>query len=202
MTIDIEKCIGCNSCSVVCSEVHGPESNWRTVHNLGIIPESGGIRLSIPTSCMHCSDAPCVDVCPTTASYIREDGIVAIDYNKCIGCGYCILACPFDARVMSSMGKIAHNSDITNDPASEITSKCTFCSDKLDDGMKRGLIPGIDPAATPDCVNTCSARAMTFGDLNDPLSNISRLIKNNGTARINIELNTEPALYYLTPKNE
>jgi phenylacetyl-CoA:acceptor oxidoreductase 27-kDa subunit len=201
VVVDLEQCFGCNSCSAVCREVYGPDSNWRTVHDLGTFDILDGARISVPTSCMHCAQAPCVEVCPTTASFIREDGIVDIDYTKCIGCGYCILACPYDARVISSVGKITHTSGNSINPLAEITTKCTFCAEKIDNGINHGYRPGVDDDATPECVITCSAKALTFGDLNNPQSTVSLLLKTRRSVRINETLGTEPSLsYLLSPK--
>jgi phenylacetyl-CoA:acceptor oxidoreductase 27-kDa subunit len=198
--IDLEKCIGCNSCTAVCKSTHGSETTWRTVYDLGIT-SGDGRRVSVPFSCMHCDDAPCVEVCPTSASYTREDGIVEIDYNACIGCGYCILACPYHVRTMSYSGKIRFPDNNTNYHHSMITTKCTLCSVKIDSGIEKGLIPGHDIGATPECVVTCSMDAISFGDLNDANSHISALLKNRDVHRINTDLQTNPSLYYIVPIN-
>jgi phenylacetyl-CoA:acceptor oxidoreductase 27-kDa subunit len=198
--IDLEKCIGCKSCSIVCTETYGPESNWRTIYDLGIINDTSGIRLSVPVSCMHCIDAPCVEVCPTTASYFRNDGIVAIDYNKCVGCGYCVMACPYHVRTISHSGKVQYTGENNNHDASEISTKCTFCSAKIDSGSARGFKPGIDAEATPECVVTCSAHAITFGDMNNPDSKISRLIEKYSVVSINTDLGTQPSMFYIFPE--
>lgn len=197
VVIDLEKCIGCKACSIVCAETYGPESNWRTVYNLGVFRVVDDMRISIPVSCMHCMDAPCVDVCPTTASYIRPDGIVDIDYNKCVGCGYCIIGCPYQVRSISHSGKVKYSGEMRNHEASEITTKCTLCSEKIDTGMKQGHIPGIDKEATPECVVTCSIRAITFGNIEDPNSDIYRLLKKVKLYTINTDLHTQPSLFYI-----
>jgi phenylacetyl-CoA:acceptor oxidoreductase 27-kDa subunit len=202
IVIDLGQCIGCDSCSAVCQQVHGPESNWRVVYDLGIRPGTDMARLSMPMSCMHCSNAPCVEVCPTTASYIRQDGIVALDYDKCIGCGYCIMACPYDARVLSPLGKIALRTDGAHTSSAEIATKCTMCAPKLDSGIAAGFRPGLDPQATPECVVTCSAKALTFGDLNDPASQPSLLVRSKKHRRLLEELQTSPSVYFLLPHSK
>jgi phenylacetyl-CoA:acceptor oxidoreductase 27-kDa subunit len=199
VAIDLEQCIGCDSCSIVCHQVHGPESNWRVVYDLGIRPGSDMARLSLPMSCMHCANAPCVEVCPTTASYMRVDGIVGLDYDKCIGCGYCIMACPYDARVLSPLGKIALREGGARDSAVEIATKCTMCVPKIDRGIAAGGRPGVDAVATPECVVTCSAKALTFGDLNDPESPISQLLRRRKPRRLLEELGTDPSIHFLPP---
>lgn len=199
VAIDLEQCIGCDSCSIVCQQVHGPESNWRVVYDLGIRPGSDMARLSLPMSCMHCANAPCVEVCPTTASFMRPDGIVGLDYDKCIGCGYCIMACPYDARVLSPLGKIALREGGSSNSAVEIATKCTMCVPKIDRGMAAGGRPGVDAVATPECVVTCSAKALTFGDLNDPESPISQLLRRRKPRRLLEELGTDPSIHFLPP---
>jgi phenylacetyl-CoA:acceptor oxidoreductase 27-kDa subunit len=200
IAIDLGQCIGCDSCSIVCGQVHGPESNWRFVYNLGIGPGPDQARVSVPMSCMHCANAPCVEVCPTTASFLRPDGIVGLDYEKCIGCGYCIMACPYDARVLSPLGKIALREGSTDGDAVEIATKCTMCAPKLDRGIALGCRPGVDAAATPECVVTCSARALTFGDLNDEQSPISRLLRSRDHRRLLEELGADPSVRFLLPE--
>jgi phenylacetyl-CoA:acceptor oxidoreductase 27-kDa subunit len=204
MVVDIEKCIGCGSCARVCNSVHGPESHWRKIYDLGVSNQEQ-VRVSVPANCMHCDDAPCVEVCPTTASYFRKDGIVSIDYQKCIGCGYCILACPFRARSLADLnGLLSVQTGSTPTKAKgrwagEVAAKCTFCSDKIDKGTKVGLAIGVDAGATPDCVNACSAGALLFGDLNDPSSMVSKAIATGFTKRVNPELGTAPRVYYIVP---
>jgi len=125
---------------------------------------------------------------------------VALDYEKCIGCGYCIMACPYDARVLSALGKVTTRSASENVGAAEIATKCTLCAPKLDEGLAAGYQPGVDPEATPDCIVTCSAKAMTFGDLNDPGSAVSMLLKRRNHLRILEELRTSPSIHILPPK--
>jgi len=199
VVIDLEQCIGCDSCTMVCQQAHGKESNWRVVHDLGVRPDSRGMRLNLPMSCMHCADAPCVEVCPTTASYSRPDGIVGLDYDKCIGCGYCIMACPYDARVLTPLGKIALRNGCESDESVEIATKCTLCAPKVDAGLAAGFRAGIDAQATPECVVTCSAKALTFGDLGDPESPIARLLQSRVHRRVLEELGTSPSVHFLPP---
>jgi phenylacetyl-CoA:acceptor oxidoreductase subunit 1 len=151
---------------------------------------------------MHCANAPCVEVCPTTASYTRDDGIVGLDYDKCIGCGYCIMACPYDARVLSPLGKIALRVPDNQCGTAEIDTKCTLCAPKIDQGIADGFRPGIDAAATPECVVTCSAKALTFGDLNDVESPVSRLLRTRKHRMLLEELHTVPSIRFLLPKGE
>ena len=199
VVVDLERCIGCHSCADVCLQVYGPRTRWRVVHDLGLLPNTQGLRVSLPMSCMHCENAPCVEVCPTTASYHRSDGIVALDHEKCIGCGYCIMACPYDARAFTPMSEI---SEIPRDKklgAAEVATKCTLCAPKIDEAMSAGYEPGVDAEATPHCVVACSTQALTFGDLSDPRSAISLLLGRRNHVRILEELGTNPSVYYLVP---
>jgi phenylacetyl-CoA:acceptor oxidoreductase subunit 1 len=162
-----------------------------------------------PVRCNHCKEAPCVDVCVTGASQKREDGIVWVDQDKCVGCRYCIIACPYQNRTFLSKDK-----DTGYFPGYEptgfekagkkiyphtvgTTEKCNFCMERIDDGLSKGLKPGIDRDATPACVNTCPARALTFGDLDDPNSEVSRLIRDKKAFNLHPEYDTEPSIYYI-----
>jgi phenylacetyl-CoA:acceptor oxidoreductase subunit 1 len=153
-----------------------------------------------------------VEVCPTEASYKRPDGIVAIDSNKCFGCRYCVIACPYQNRTYVSRKRNPgyfpdHKETSFEKKGKKIyphtvgtTEKCNFCMEKIDDGLARGLTPGIDRDATPACVNTCQARALTFGDLDDPNSNVSKLIKEKSGFVLHPEYGTEPSVYYIDYK--
>ena len=202
MVVDLDQCIGCGSCERVCSAVHGPATHWRNVHDVGLTVGSDQRRLAVPTSCMHCADAPCVEVCPTTASYVRADGIVAVDDQKCIGCGYCIMACPYDARMLSPAGLAISQTPTQPKHAVEVATKCTFCSHKLDEGLKKDLTPGVDSAATPECVVACSAGALTFGDLDAPHEAMAVKLSSRRKTQINAELGTRPSIYYLGADRE
>jgi phenylacetyl-CoA:acceptor oxidoreductase subunit 1 len=157
-------------------------------------------------SCMHCSEAPCLSVCPTKATYRRPDGIIGIDYDRCVGCSYCIVACPYRARTIFTRGFDFETRDWDTAGMTEqssdrtgVCTKCTFCMSRIDEGLKRGLQPGIDAEASPVCVITCSAKALYFGDLDDPGSVVSDLIRNNKTARLQEELGTDPSVYLILP---
>jgi phenylacetyl-CoA:acceptor oxidoreductase subunit 1 len=150
-----------------------------------------------------------VDVCPTGATYKRDDGIVAIDQDKCVGCRYCVIACPYQNRTFLSKDKDpGFFSDKERTPFEQAgkkqyphqrgtTGKCNFCMERIDAGLANGLTPGKDRDATPACVNTCPAQALTFGDLDDPDSDISRLIREKGGFPLHPEYGTEPSIYYI-----
>ncbi len=202
MVIDLTHCIGCKACIVACSHANSiPEGLWR---KLNLLPESGTPdrkRISATRSCMHCEDPPCRTVCPTGATYKRADGIVDIDANKCVGCGYCILACPYDARVIYRYRHTFENHAGGDDPKSApgegVCTKCNFCMPRIENGLAKNLIPGVDEEATPLCVATCSGGALHFGDLDDPQSNVSQLLKNNKAYRFYTQIETGPSVYYL-----
>jgi Fe-S-cluster-containing dehydrogenase component/DMSO reductase anchor subunit len=145
-------------------------------------------------------------VCPTTATRQRPDGIVTIDYDLCIGCAYCEVACPYQARFLVHEPHFAYEAAIQNEVERldsdrfGVAQKCTFCSDRVDFGIENGLTPGIDPRATPACVNSCIADALHFGDADDPNSNVSRLLREQSSFRMHAELGTNPGFHYLYDK--
>jgi Fe-S-cluster-containing dehydrogenase component len=207
MVIDVERCVGCNACALACKQENfTPAGIW---WNRSVITERGKYPnsriVSFTLACMHCDNPPCVTVCPTGASYKRPDGIIAIDYDKCIGCKYCIKACPYGARQFmdkirgyypehgltpyEQLGYAKHQEGVVE--------KCAFCSPKIDGAAKTGLKPGVDIAATPACVTTCIAYARTFGDLDDPNSEVSKLIAAKLARPMKPELGTKPKVYYI-----
>ena len=146
-------------------------------------------------------------VCPTTATGQRDDGIVTIDYDLCIGCAYCAVACPYQARTRLDAPAFAYNGKamaheaVREDPARlGVAQKCTLCAERIDAGLAQGLKPGVDPRATPACVNSCIAQALHFGDVEDAHGNIAALLAENQHFRMHQELGTGPRLYYLWDK--
>ncbi len=207
MVIDLRNCIGCGACAVSCGMTNTTETNmWRRVFDCGTLTNPEKRRLSLPMSCMHCHIPPCHKVCPTTATYIRDDGIVDIDPAKCIGCGYCIVACPYLARVIiirndalqedrvmtTSPDKHLEGKDYRN-----VATKCNFCKQRVDKGLAKGLEPGTDLEATPVCVVNCTAGALHFGDLDNPQSEVSRLLKESRVMCLQEEIGTQPSVYYI-----
>ena len=201
MVIDLRQCFGCETCAVVCGQQnHTPEKFWRKVHELDVSDSGMRQRFFLPISCMHCDDPSCESVCPTKATFRRDDGIVDIDPDRCIGCGYCILACPYRVRtIFHDHLDFGLKSDGQIQDRRGTCTKCNFCKDRIDSGLAKGLQPGIDKQATPACVVNCTAEALFFGDLNDPQSTVSRLIQENRTMQINTEYNTGPSVYYIIP---
>jgi phenylacetyl-CoA:acceptor oxidoreductase subunit 1 len=172
--------------------------------------ELGAPKISTyPVRCNHCKDAPCVKVCPAGASQQREDGIVWVDQNKCVGCRYCVIACPYQNRTFFSKDKDSGffpGKGLTDfEKAGKkiyphqtgTTEKCNFCMERIDAGMAKGLKPGIDRDATPACVNMCPPRALTFGDLDDPDSAVSKLIREKAGFQLHPENETDPSVYYI-----
>jgi molybdopterin-containing oxidoreductase family iron-sulfur binding subunit len=216
MVIDLRKCVGCSACTIACVAENKlpPGVVYRPVidEEVGTFPNVS--RHFLPRPCMHCDDPPCTPVCPVAATWKREDGIVVIDYDACIGCRYCITACPYNARTFD-FG--AHYTDgaaegtdflVGRELASAYEStpsyeygktwtragddspignarKCHFCAHRLDVGM------------LPECVSTCIGRATYFGDRNDPDSLVHELIGLPNVIRLKAELGTEPQVHYL-----
>lgn len=138
------------------------------------------------------------------ASYYRPDGIVMMDYDKCIGCRYCEVACPYQARSFNWEKFEGPNPAVPTwgQPEVErrprgVPEKCSFCYQRIDRGMVLGMKPGIDPDATPACVVACPTGARIFGDLNDPESEVSKLIHSRPTVRLRDSLGTAPRVYYI-----
>ncbi len=206
---DLNRCVGCQTCTAACkhSNATAPGIQWRKVLDVeaGVYPNVR--RAFVPVGCMHCEDPPCLDVCPSTATDKREDGIVTIDYDLCIGCAYCAVACPYQARsrndqVSSAYGKKAMRHEVLREDPGRIgvAQKCTFCVERIDQGLANGMVPGIDAAATPACVGSCIADALHFGDVDDPTSNVSKLLDENRHFRMHEDLGTGPGFFYLWDK--
>ena len=206
MVVDLRCCVGCQTCTAACKLANGtpPGVQWRRVLDF----ESGeypDVRRSfVPVSCMHCADPPCMHVCPTRATYQRPDGVVGIDYDLCIGCAYCAVACPYQQRYKTQRAEFAYGDEPTQAEARVfdrrrlgVSTKCTFCSDRLDAARGTNRKPGVDPEVTPACVNSCSAGALHFGDRDDPDSNVSRLLRATVHFRMHEELGTDPGVYYI-----
>ena len=207
MVIDLDKCIGCEYCLRACTATNDvdPQKTWNIVVEE---KNSAGNTFYFSRPCLHCQDAPCVEVCPVKATYVRDDGLVIMDYTRCIGCRYCEVACPYDARKFNWEERTdAENpyaptwgtAEVERRPRGVI-EKCTFCVHRIDRGLELGLIPGEAREATPACVNICPVEARVFGNLKDADSKVSQKIAANATFRLREELGTEPSVYYIPPK--
>ena len=188
MLIDSNKCAsGCNDCVTACNDEHGlegfdrPRTDAQWIRKVTLKDKQTGHTQTLPLLCQHCEKPPCVDVCPTGASFRRVDGIVLVDKHICIGCRYCMMACPYKAR------SFIHESLQDQKPYAPrgkgTVESCTFC------------VHRVDNDGTPACVEACTAanhNAMVFGDLNDPSSAISMQLKQHNTRQIraDLELNT------------
>jgi phenylacetyl-CoA:acceptor oxidoreductase 27-kDa subunit len=208
MVIDQNKCTGCGYCILACRAHNdiSPEITWNPVLEAGHV---GDKDVYLPRPCMQCAKAPCVEVCMVKASYYRPDGIVMMDYDRCIGCRYCEVACPYGARSFN-WKKFEGDNPVTpewGEPEVDrrprgVPEKCSFCYQRIDRGLALGLTPGVDPQATPACVAACPTGARSFGDLNDPHSPVSILLHENPSFRLREDLGTGPRVYYLAPKSE
>jgi phenylacetyl-CoA:acceptor oxidoreductase subunit 1 len=207
MVADLNRCVGCQTCTAACKHTNAtaPHVQWRKVLDLEVGEFPDVRRAFVPVGCQHCADPPCKHVCPSTATGQRDDGLVTIDYDLCIGCGYCMVACPYQARykvvepaqAYTGLKRMIHELKRADPRRLKVAQKCTFCSDRIDDGLKNGLSPGVDPEATPACANACIADALVFGDIEDPASRVNRLLAENRWFRMHEELGTDPGFYYL-----
>jgi len=172
MAIDTKKCVGCSDCVIACQIENnvpiGYCRDWVTETVVGSYPD---LELELRSErCNHCDNAPCVRCCPTGASHIVEGGTVLVTANKCIGCGACIESCPYDARFSHPEGHV---------------DKCTFCIDRVRKGLQ------------PACVSVCPTKCMYFGDLDDPSSEVSKMLATRNYKVLAPEAGTKPQVYYL-----
>ncbi|WP_372885474.1 DmsC/YnfH family molybdoenzyme membrane anchor subunit [Shimia sp.] len=203
---DLNRCVGCQTCTSACKHANAtaPGVQWRKVLDFetGEFPQVN--RAFLPVGCMHCDTPTCMDVCPSTATQKRDDGIVTIDYDKCIGCAYCAVSCPYQARFRVDKpaaaygGKAMRHEARREDPGRlGVAQKCTLCVERIDAGRAKGLVPGVDMEATPACVASCISGALQMGDLDDPNSNVSTLLREKRHFRMHEELGNGPNIYYL-----
>jgi tetrathionate reductase subunit B len=177
MVIDLRKCIGCQACTVACSmENQVPLGDFRTIVSQYEVrstddPNQPAATYTLPRLCNHCEDPPCVPVCPVQATYQQKDGKVLVDADICVGCAYCVQACPYDARYIN--------------PETQTADKCTFCTHRTDVGL------------LPACVETCTGGARVFGDLLDPDSEITALMAEHEVKVLSPEQGTSPHVFYI-----
>ncbi|WP_066174862.1 4Fe-4S dicluster domain-containing protein [Bacillus marinisedimentorum] len=204
MVIDLKKCVGCDTCTVSCKAENRtpPGISYNVVMETEIGEFPNVAKVNLPRPCMQCDQPPCAQVCPTRATFKMENGITAIDNDRCIGCRYCIVACPYGARSFdfgeSYEGEMPGYDDVSSPeygmergerkkgktPIGTVR-KCSFCFHRLERGEE------------PACVETCIGDARFFGDLNDPNSTVSKLAKSPRAFRLKNELGTGPNVIYL-----
>lgn len=178
MLVDVRKCIGCQACTVSCIQENVvPEGSFRTIVSTYSVRLTDAAQPAgtyvLPRLCNHCNEPPCIPVCPVGATKKREDGIVIVDGDRCVGCAYCVQACPYDARFINRETNKA--------------DKCTFCAHRVDAGL------------LPACVETCVGGARIFGDLNDPDGELRRRL-DAAKAEVKVlkpEHGTEPCVFYI-----
>ncbi len=193
LLIDSNKCAsGCDACVTACNtengieEIHGPETDPQWIRKVTLKHKASGRETSLPLMCQHCEHPPCVDVCPTGASFRREDGIVLVDRHTCIGCRYCMMACPYKAR---SFVHETLTQQVEYMPRGKgCVESCTLCVHRVDAG-----------SGDPACVEACNKEnhnAMMFGDLNDKYSDINQELRAYKTRELRADLNLNTGVRY------
>lgn len=211
MVVNHQRCkSNCTVCIEACHRAHNVphitddprhEIKWlweEPYENAFAVPETEGKYLEAEvrekpflTLCNHCDNPPCVRVCPTQATFKRpEDGIVMMDFHRCIGCRYCMAACPYGSRSFNYVNPRLHLTAAQMNPAfptrmKGVVEKCNFCNERLAEGK------------IPACVEACPEKALAFGDLGDPNSEVSKLLRDNYTIKRKPELGTLPMVYYI-----
>ncbi|BBE51432.1 Tetrathionate reductase subunit B [Ferriphaselus amnicola] len=191
MLIDSNQCQeGCDDCVTACNTENGlsggkksTDSQW--IRKVELKDMRSGRSLNLPMMCQHCAEPPCVDVCPTQASFKRADGIVLVDKHRCIGCRYCMMACPYKARSFVHEELHDQNPDVPRGKGT--VESCTLCVHRVDRGE------------SPACMEACAKaghNAILFGDLNDPESEISKRISSVATSQIRADLGLNPGIRY------
>jgi molybdopterin-containing oxidoreductase family iron-sulfur binding subunit len=204
MLIDLKRCDGCGVCTAACRKEHNVPAGqeWIKVYQ---VRNDDGSSYFLPRPCMHCENAPCVSVCPVGATFVRRDGLVLVDHDRCIGCRYCMAACPYDARYFNWGG----NAELTPEERTlyrpeypvvhrrGTVEKCVFCAHRADQGQ------------LPACVEKCPMKAIFFGDAReDAVSNgtevwqLSKVLRESAGFRFKEELGTKPRVFYLPARRD
>ena len=197
MVIDLNTCAGCSACVMACKQGNATPNGmyWCTVDiwEEGVYPDAK--KRVMPHACMHCKNAPCVRACPTGASHYDENNLVQVDYNRCIGCRMCMAACPYGARWFNwvdpkdnpyyeGFEQTPYEAMRSSEHPRGVVEKCVMCKDRLAKGEE------------PLCVKTCITKCRTFGDLDDPASELNQKIRELGARPLKPELGTEPCVYF------
>jgi Fe-S-cluster-containing dehydrogenase component len=207
MVIDLTRCMqetGCTQCIDACHQYHNvPDIQdsaheikwiWKEAFQLAFPSDHNEYQASkisdiqVPLLCNHCANPPCVRVCPTQATWKREDGIVMMDWHRCIGCRYCMAACPYGSRSFNwtdPRKNLARQNPDFPTRTKGVVEKCTFCESRLAKGQQ------------PACVEACPQKAMLFGDLDDAGSQVRRLLESEYAIRRKPELGTQPEIFYI-----
>jgi molybdopterin-containing oxidoreductase family iron-sulfur binding subunit len=194
MIIDLARCIGCDACTIACQTENAtpPGIHYAPVYRKEVGKYPQAKVMFLPTLCMHCEDAPCMKACPTGAISKRDDGIVLVDQSVCCGTRACVAACPYGALTYVEKVEGAFGPELiqverkTTKSVAGTVQKCTFCAHRIDEGVYE-----------PACVQVCPTQCRIFGDLDDPQSDVSRLIRERNGVQPRPEAGTDPSVFYL-----
>jgi menaquinone reductase, iron-sulfur cluster-binding subunit len=219
MAIDLDLCTACGACTVACRQENNVPTYGPSPENARAQPEwisllwlepddPAGLPQALPFPCQHCADAPCVKACPVGATYKEDDGTTMQIWDRCIGCRYCMVACPYSRRSFNWDeprwdGTLVQllNPDVATRPKG-VVEKCTFCHHRIRALREEAALAGRAPTDAelqrlPACATACPARAIVFGDLDDPNSEVARLSRSPRTFRLLEHLGTRPSVFYL-----